>query len=334
MAEVIDALSKFHQSEEALRAMTEKAVGKFSAFSAKELGGGLCNAVYLIEADGVKYVLKIAPEDSVVMMRHEKDIVETEAEMLRVFVEKLNIPAPRLVFADNSRTVCDVPYFFMSFTEGQPLNSLEERPTDAEITAIKRRVGEICRDICSVKAEKFGIPALKETWFDNNCDFVMKLFEMLLADAADKDVKIPGMKPAELMKLLGSLRPVLNEASEPCCAHTDTWDGNLMIKDGKLVSLIDYAAVLYADPLISHDFHDFGPTPCGPFLDGFGKTSFTKAELLRIQVYKIWQRLGMIVERGYRGYNNPDMYAWVIGEYEKELQKLIVMLPVDKKTSS
>ena len=56
-----------------------------------------------------------------------------------------------------------------------------------------------------------------------------------------------------------------------------TWDGNLMIKNGKLTGLIDYAAVLWSDPLLSHDFHDFGDTPDPYFLQGYGKTEFLAA---------------------------------------------------------
>lgn len=42
----------------------------------------------------------------------------------------------------------------------------------------------------------------------------------------------------------------------------------------------------------------------------------------RILVYRIWQRLGMVVERGYRGYEDPHMYEWVLGEFTKEVNRL------------
>ena len=114
----------------------------------------------------------------------------------------------------------------------------------------------------------------------------------------------------------------LDEVTGPVYVHTDTWDGNLLIKNGKLTGLIDYAAVLWADPLLSHDFHDFGDVPNPYFLQGYGKIEFTQNEKIRIQIYRIWQRLGMVVERGYREYEDPHMYDWVLDDFAREVEKL------------
>ncbi|MDO5521439.1 MAG: aminoglycoside phosphotransferase family protein [bacterium] len=324
---VIDAVSKYRQTEEVIHKMTKRALGKsFEHFSCKELAGGLCNAVYLIEADNRKMVLKIAPEADVLMMRHERDVVKTEARMLKLFEEKLHIPAPRLIYFDMSCSVCDVPYFFMSFIEGTPLNNLTPWPEEAKVYEIKREVGKICKQICSIPGDYFGIPAIPETHVENNCDFILTLVKMLLRDALDKQIEVPGMKGEELLGLIESQREVLNEVIHPCLIHTDTWNGNLMIKDNRLMGLIDYAAMLYGDPLMTHDFHDFSKEPGKAFCEGFGKTSFTEKEQIRISIYKIWHRLGMIVERGYRNYIDPDLYSWVHGEYTNELEHFLKLI--------
>ena len=39
-------------------------------------------------------------------------------------------------------------------------------------------------------------------------------------------------------------------------------------------------------------------------------------------MYRIWQRLGMIVERGFRHYEDPNTYAWALDEYAKEVRVL------------
>ncbi|MDO5292322.1 MAG: aminoglycoside phosphotransferase family protein [bacterium] len=321
---VIDAVSKYRQTEEVLRKMTKRALGKsFEHFSYQELSGGLCNVVYLIEADQEKMVLKVAPESDVLMMRHEKDIIKTEARMLKLIEEKLHIPAPRLIYFDMTCTVCDVPYLFMSVIEGRPLMNLSPQPEEKAVYEIKREVGEICKQICSIHGDYFGIPSVMETHMDNNCDFILTLFKMLLQDAKEKDIEVPGMEATELLALIESQREVLNEVLHPCLIHTDTWDGNLMVKDDRLMGLIDYAAMLYGDPLMSHDFHDFSPEPGNAFCEGFGKASFTDNEKIRISIYKLWHRLGMIVERGYRNYIDTSLYAWVLDEYTNELDHLM-----------
>ena len=317
---IVNARSKFHQSEDALRAITERAIGKNpQSFKSRELAGGFCNAVYLVETDETKLVLKIAPHGLTDIMSHEKGILKTEAEMLRIFAERINIPAPKLICYDDSLELCQSEYFFMSFMEGRPLNSFEPPIDEVYVKEMKRQIGEITRQISSIKAECFGIPALPETYSDNNCDFVKTLFDMLFCDAEKKNIDIPQVGHRELLDLIEKQRVVMNEASSPVYIHTDTWEGNLMVKDNRLVGLIDYAAVLYGDPLMNHDFHDFSPVPREEFLRGYGKTEFTRNERIRISVYKLWQRLGMIVERGYRGYEDKNLYAWVIDEFSKEL---------------
>ncbi len=329
-ATVVNSASKFHQEEAVLRTMTERALGRpVTGFMARELGGGMSSAVYLVEANiqkdcdgtGVKMVLKIAADPSVTLMRQEKDCIINEANMLRLLEEGTDIPAPGLIYLDTTCEICNAPYFFMSFLEGTPLMTMAERPPKEAIAEIKRQVGIICRKISSLRADCFGIPVMPETHRDNNYEFVFTLFQMLLQDAEDKQIEIPGISHKKLLALIEEEREELLEAEVPCYIHTDTWDGNLMIKDDCLVGVIDYAAVLYGDPLMNHDFHDFGEI-CTDFLEGYGKTQFTHNELIRISIYKIWQRLGMIVERGFRNYEDKNQYAWVLGEFTKEVEHL------------
>lgn len=324
---IINAVSKFRQDEKTLELMAERAFGKkLNSFKYRELAGGLSNAAYLIDADGEKAVLKIAPEKSVTVMAHEENILSTEAEMLRVFSQKINIPAPRLIYYDNSAEVCKSDYFFMTFMEGRPLGTLEEKPSESVIGQCKYEVGVITRKICSIKAPCFGIPAMKNVQFNNNYEFVSKLFSMLYEDIEAKGGNATGIGHKDILGILSRCKDILNEETNPVYIHTDTWDGNIMVKDNKFVGLIDYAAILFGDPLMSHDFHDFSPVPRKEFLEGYGKTVFTHNEIIRITIYKIWQRLGMIAERYYRGYEDKNQFVWVLDEYVKAVDELKLLL--------
>lgn len=323
MSEIVNAVTKFRQSDETLLKMTERAIKKeIRDFSSMEFSGGLCNAVYLVEADGEKIVLKIAPAENSLIMRHERDITITEAEMLHLFNEKLDIPIPKLIYFDESRTICAVPYFFMSFMQGSPLNTLASPPDESYINMIKREIGVITSKISSLTADCFGIPAMPETFTDNNCDFMLILFRMLLDDAKDKSILIPQITHDELLDLVESQKEALNEVQTPYYIHTDTWDGNIMVYDNRFIGLVDFAAIHYGDPLMNHDFHEFSPEPRRDFLEGYGKINFSDNERIRISIYKIWQRLGMIVERGYRGYEDSGLYSWVLGEFSNEVEVL------------
>jgi len=320
---IIQSVTKFHQSEETIRKMTEKALGKVPhTFAVKELAGGLCSAVYEVRADETKMVLKIASDPSVITMRHEKDYVATEAKMLETMERRIQIPAPRVLFFDESKTVCKVPYFFMSYIEGEALNTMGIRPLEEEIKEIKRKVAGICQKISSIRAKAFGIPALPDTYTDSNYQFVYTLFDMLCMDAEDKDIEIPGITKRELLNLISDRKEILDEVKVPCYVHTDTWDGNLMIKDGKLAGMVDFAAILYGDPLLNHDFHDFFGSPSKELLAEFGIDHLRASEQIRIQIYRIWQCLGMIVERGFREYEDKNQYAWVIDIFKDNIAKL------------
>lgn len=319
----MDAVTKNWLSKELIEEMTYQALRKpVEITDIKKMSGGFCSAVYLIETAEGKKVLKIASGAEVKVMRHEKKYIQTEAEMLNRFNKELDIPMPEIISYDASGEICKVPYLFMSYIEGRPLCE-DKTITESQRRRVKENVGIITRQICTIKADCFGIPNMPESYCKKNSGFTCLLFDWLLADAEEKQIAIPAVSAKELRGLIRKYQRELDLVTTPVYAHTDTWDGNLMIKNGEFSGLVDFAAVLYGDPLISHDFHDFGEKPNQDFLKGYGKTEFTDDEKIRIQIYRIWQRLGMIVERGYREYEDAHMYEWVLDDFAQEVNKLL-----------
>lgn len=319
----MDAVTKNWLSQDVIVEMIHRVLRKpIEITNIKKMSGGFCSAVYLIETTDGKKVLKIASDAEVKVMRHESKYIQTEAEMLKRFNKELDIPMPELISYDDSRKICKVPYFLMSYIEGEPLCEVKTI-TESQRRKVKEKVGMITRQICTIKADCFGIPNIPESYCKKNSEFTVLLFDWLLADAEEKGIAIPAISPEKLRGLIQKYRMELDLATTPVYTHTDTWDGNLMIKNGKLTGLVDFAAILYADPLISHDFHDFVEKPDQDFLKGYGKTEFTDDEKVRIQIYRIWQRLGMIVERGYREYEDIHLYEWVLDDFAKEVNKLL-----------
>lgn len=318
----MDAITKKWLSDDKIIKMYQNAIKKqVVPDKIVKLSGGFCSAVYLLTGGEEKVVLKVGTDTDVKVMRHEKMYLPVEAEMMKILNENTNILMPRLVFYDDSLTLCDVPYFFMSYIDGSPLMECSDI-SEEERHDIKRQIGIITKKICEMKADTFGIPMIPESYRNTNYEFVFLLFSWLLEDAKEKQIDIPGITAKELLGLIEKCKESLNQAVDPRYIHTDTWDGNVMVKDGKFVGLIDFAAILYGDPLMSHDFHDFGEVPDPFFLQGYGKSDFSEDEKIRIQVYRIWQRLGMVVERGYRDYEDKNLYSWVLYEFTKEIEIL------------
>lgn len=161
-----------------------------------------------------------------------------------------------------------------------------------------------------------------ETYTDSNGEFVMTLFRLLLKDAADLQIEIPAITPEELLALIGKHRETLDKVKQAVYAHTDTWNGNLMVENDKLTGIVDFAAILFGDPLISHDFHDFGDSPTKAFLEGYGRKELDQKQKRRVLIYRIWQCLGMIVERGFRKYEDINQYTWVFDIFKENVELL------------
>lgn len=173
----MDAITKNWISEEQIQQMTDQALGHPVAIqNIKRLSGGFCSAVYLVETAEEKMVLKLASGTGVKVMRNEVKYIPTEAEMLKLFQERLDIPMPKLLFYDDSGEICDVPYFFMSYLDGVPLCD-DQTITDAQRADVKKEMGVITRKICSLKADIFGILNIPESYCKKNSDFINLLFD-------------------------------------------------------------------------------------------------------------------------------------------------------------
>ncbi len=286
--------------------------------------GGNCSSVYDININHHELILKIGTLKTVQIMRHERNLVPNEAEMLKIMNKRYpNLPIPKLLFYDDSQTVCPVPYFFMTKIPGQPLLKVGKDLSKREYNNIKYHVAKVTRKINDILAPNFGIPALPETYTAYNSKFVYTLFRMLLEDAHDKDISIPGIEPPNLLNLIEKAAPVLDLATGPVFAPTDTWDGNVMVQSHKFIGLIDFAEILYGDPLITHDFHDPAVNKVRKStLRAYGRSHLNYDELTRILIYRIWQNLGMIIEPYYRQYEDQHMFDWVKPLFIRDVEQL------------
>lgn len=268
----MNAVTKYKLSDDTIEKMYRRAFSDSGELKITALSGGFFSSVYLIENGDNKVVLKVGTKSNVKVMWHETAYIATEAEMLKLIGGKTDIAMPEMLFYDDGGEICDVPYFFMSYIDGKPLNDTEGL-TAEQYGNIKYEVGRLTRQITDIPAQRFGIPNISESFCNRNSDFVILLFEKLLDDLEQKGGKLKGISNSELMKLIGSFKAQLDTADKPCLIHTDTWNGNVMVKNGEFSGIIDFAAILYGDPLMSHDFHDFGEINAD-FLRGYGKTEF------------------------------------------------------------
>lgn len=311
-------LVKNYQTDETIRRMYEKSFGNSSSgLKISRLSGGLKNAVYSLEKDGRRVVLKIAPKDESRMLSLDRNTFGWEANMIQR-LESLGIPTPSLLDYDDSLEICDVPYIFMTYIEGQPLLDTKKDLSIEQIARIEYDLGSISYKISSIKRDKFFLPSHPNITFSNNYEFIRTLFQLLLKDAKSKNLMIDVIGYDDILKLIELNKDNLNNISSICLTHCDLWDGNILIKDGKISGILDFADMYFCDELMTFYFHTIDKQTSANFLRGFNQKVLTIDAKVRIEIYRLYVLLKMIVDVEFKGYGRYDwMYEKFNNQYKK-----------------
>jgi len=312
-------LVKNYQSDETIRKMYEKSFGKIlTYFKISRLSGGLKNAVYLIEDSDKKIVLKIAPKDENKMVTLDRNILWWEAEVLKL-IGNLEIKVPTLLNYDDSLEICDSPYIFMTYIDGENFLDNRKKLSSFQIERIEYELGEISSKLCSIKRDKFFLPCQPDATFSNNYEFISNLFRLLLNDATSKQIIINKTNFDDIMNLIEVNKDHLNNISNICLAHCDLWDGNVLVNDGKLSGILDFSDAYFCDELMTFYFHTVDGITSKHFLKGFNKKELNYDEKVRIEIYRLYVLLKMIIDVEFKGYGK---YNWMYEEFDNQYKKI------------
>lgn len=318
----MESITKNRQPAATLRAMIARAYGEAQVPEhdgfATELGYGWFNVAYRVSlCDGSEAVLKIAPPADVQVMTYELDMMRNELAALDLVRRATDVPVPRVDHADTSRELCDADWFAMPFVEGDTLAIVEARMPLAERAAYQEAVGAITRDLNAVIGPHFGpLEGQGEsTW---RATFTRMLDEVL-EDGRRRDVDL-GWGYGELRSLAEAHADALDDVREPRFVEWDLWPGNVMIRNGRVVAIIDHERAFYGDPLVEAGFAatvlpGFGDASA--FLRGYGRGPLTESELTRRRLYCLHLLLVMIVETEYRGHRDRGQYEWARGQLDE-----------------
>ena len=287
---------KNYQSDLTIRKMYEETFNCSSNnIKIQKLSGGLKNAVYLIESLEKKVVLKIAPKDEEKMISADRNIFWWEAEMLKL-METVNIPTPILLKYDNSRKICESPYIFMSYIEGKNYLMIKENLNEEKIAKIEYQLGKISSKICSIIGKEYFLPSQPNKKFNNNYEFVLNLFELLLNDAKLKNMNLGKNNYQKIKETIIKNEKILNDNVNVCLCHTDIWDGNILINNNGVTGIVDFSDLYYCDELMTFYFHTIDGKTSPEFLRGYNKNNLTNEEKTRIEIYRMYVILKMIVD--------------------------------------
>lgn len=279
----MESITKNRQRPEVLRAMVRRAYGAGRVPGGategwvSELGHGWFNVAYRVRLrDGYEAVLKIAPPPGVEVMTYERGATGTEPAALELIREHTAVPVPHVDFADRGHDLCDADWFVMPYVDAGNLALVGPGLPTRRLAACKERVGAANRRINAVRGTAFGPLAGPG---DTSWRRVFTgMAEDVLADGERRRVDL-GWEYGTVREALAEHAPSLDEVVEPRLVEWDLWDGNVMVRDGRIVCVIDHERAFYGDPLIEHGFAGTQmPAAFGDsthFLRGYGRPPLT-----------------------------------------------------------
>lgn len=312
----MESLTKNRQDLDTVRRLVERAYGAGQVpvdddFLA-EMTEGWFNVAYRVRLrDGRSVVLKIAPPAGVDVLTREVGMMSAELEAMRLVSTLTDVPVPRVDHVDTSHEIVDADLFFMEFIDAENFGfaAAEGRVSTEVISAASRELGELNRRINAVVGPHFGplLGAGSSTWAD--------AFTKLIGDALEDGWRVGvdiGWRADEIHAAVAENTAALAEVTIPRLIEVDLWAKNSMIRDGRIVAILDHERALYGDPLMEAgltglDFPDVFGDP-SDFMAGFGLSELTAAQRTRRRLYSLHLALVMIVETKYRGHTDSTVY--------------------------
>jgi aminoglycoside phosphotransferase (APT) family kinase protein len=311
----MESITKNRQSPDTLRAMIDRAYGPDQVPEdgdwVQEMGHGWFNVAYRIRLrDGAEVVLKIAPPPHVEVMTYEQGAMGIELASLQLIAERTSVPVPHVDYADRSHELCDADYFFMPYIDADNFGIVQESLAAAERDAYNEALGAANRDLNSIRGAAFGPLAGPgdPTW--QAC--FTRMIGDVLADGQRRHVDI-GYDYNLIREVIAENQYCLDEVTEPRFVEWDLWDSNVMIRDGKIIAIIDHERAFYGDPLMEAGFTALDLPAFGDpaaFMRGYGHAELTAAERQRRKLYTLYLILIMIIETDYRGHTDTKQYDW------------------------
>ncbi|WP_058304082.1 phosphotransferase family protein [Gorillibacterium timonense] len=295
---------------------------KEKVVSLKELSDGWANTAYAIQLeDDRKVILKAAPVKGFKTMRCERDNMRAEVEALRLVQAQSNgVPIPQVYTYDPSGSLVPCEYFLMEYLEGEPYNKVKEALSPEARDGIEFALGDYNRRINAIQGKRFGYFCLENGSASTWKDAFQILMEDLLLDGKEAGIELP-LSYEALEREVESRLDACSEVNVPQLVHWDLWDGNVFVKDERIVGIIDFERSLWADPLMEVYFGKFNSSSTA-YRRGYGKEHFTEAERVRRDLYVLYLDLVMVIECYYRQYENKDHIAWAHSNLKEGLEAL------------
>ncbi len=316
----MESRTKNKQSRELLEAIVKKAFGSKPISEIQELTEGFFNVAYLVTfADSTEVILKIAPPPGALVMTYEKNIMFAEVDSMKMAASKTTLPVAKILFYDQSCSLCDSEYFFMEKLKGQSFHSIREQLPEEISTKISKMAGEYCRIFNQIKGTKFGYYGQENQQGDNWHQVFLQMLTNIVMDAKMYEIDFT-VDTDYILSILERDKEHFLEVMEPKFVHWDMWAGNIFVHEDTISGIIDFERCLWADPFMEVGFRTFWKDE--NFFTGYGITDLSDSQKCRILWYDVYLLMAMACEYDYRQYETKDSYYWTTEALVKWIQKI------------
>ena len=148
-----------------------------------KLQGGAIGAIYEIGLIGwrASLVLKVYPESL-----HWK--MQKEVNVCALLSGRLGVPVPRVLLADDTKSVIGLNFVLMNKLDGAVLRTLEPALPDTELFSAYSQMGQVLRQIHRISMPGFGYIGPNGIWtaHASNRAYMSSQFETKLAEFAER----------------------------------------------------------------------------------------------------------------------------------------------------
>ena len=264
----------------------------FGGCRIRPIGAGHYNDSYYIESDNGKFVLRIAPPDSVPKLFYEVDMMKSEVNIHRLIREHTGVPVPQIVYHDFSRNIIDRDYLIMEYLQGS--SGLFD----------ERELGGYVRQIHGIESDKFGYPERAASMGESWPDVFHAYVKLILLDCLSCKV-IDNNEQEYFLKIYDKQAGAIGDV-KPSLLHLDLWSQNILTVNGKITAILDFDRGLYGDPELEFAVLDTYGYSTPEFFEGYGKPRPVDTEAqIRQKLYIVYELIKYAFVRVARGKSIP-----------------------------
>lgn len=214
-------------------------------------------------------VLKVYPDNL-----HWK--MQKEVTVTGLVQNRLGVPAPRILFADDSKRLLGLNFILMSKLDGSILGQLEKTLASEQLKDAYVQIGQLLREFHRIPMEAFGYIGPRGIWtaYPSNRDYLTYQFQRKLKEFGERGGS------AELAQRVAEhvtkRTRLFDGCSQAVLCHNDLHAGNLLatIENGelRLTGVLDFEGALAGDPLmdVAKALYYLDEKCTRALLDGYG----------------------------------------------------------------